>query len=249
MTDIVFLTGIPVDHVLARLADADGDEINSGKLQNPDSSAMLAVNAFGWFIERPALLPPFPELEGVFPASMVEVEFKARFPWRGGRHPSLDAAVETATHFIGIESKRYEPFRDTKSVNFSDAYDRPVWGENMGPFEKMRDQLRSRDIKFDYLDAAQLVKHAFGLVTEGVRRKKTPALVYLYSEPARLAGKDIHPEAIDRHRQEVREFGLAVAGAEVGFSAVSYREWIGTWGSADETVVAHGRRLLDVFAP
>lgn len=129
---------------------------------------MLAVNTFGFFINQPALLPPFPGLEDVFPAQWVEVEFKARFPWRGGRHPSLDAVAETATHFIGIESKRYEPFRDSKSVNFSDAYSRPVWGERMGSFEKMRDDLKTGAAQFHYLDATQLVKHAFGLVAEGV---------------------------------------------------------------------------------
>lgn len=102
MADPEFLSGVPSDHVLARLAQADGDEIKSGKMFSPESSAFLAVNTFGWFIPDPALIPAFPGLEHAYPASMVEVEFKARFPWRGRRHPSLDAAAETATHFIGI---------------------------------------------------------------------------------------------------------------------------------------------------
>lgn len=44
-----------------------------------------------------------------------------RFPWAGGRHPWLDAAVETERYLIGVESKRFEPFRDAKSVRLSDA--------------------------------------------------------------------------------------------------------------------------------
>jgi hypothetical protein len=52
-----FLPGIPASHVLARLAKAGGKEVESGKLLIPESSAALAVNCFGWFIERPETLP------------------------------------------------------------------------------------------------------------------------------------------------------------------------------------------------
>jgi hypothetical protein len=60
MTEDPFLPGVPVAHVCARLAAAGGDEIDSGKFAHPKSSAALAVNAFGWFIERPMDLPPHP---------------------------------------------------------------------------------------------------------------------------------------------------------------------------------------------
>ncbi len=249
MADPVFLPGVPAEHVLGRLAQADGDEIESGKIFSPDSSAFLAVNTFGWFIPHPALIPAFPGLEHAYPATMVDVEFSARFPWRGGRHPSLDAVIETPTFLIGVESKRFEPFRDTKSVDFSDAYSRPVWGDNMGPYERLRDQLRGGTTRFRYLDAAQLVKHAFGLVTEGRRSSKAPVLVYLFAEPAQLGGKDIEPEAIARHRAEVMEFEQTVAGSEVAFHHTSYRDWIETWSASADTVIAHGQRLLDAFKP
>jgi len=234
---------------MARLAQADGDEIKSGKIFSPESSAFLAVNTFGFFVQQPALIPAFPGLEDTYPATMVDVEFQARFPWRGGRHPSLDAVVETSTHLIGIESKRFEPFRDTKSVNFADAYDRPVWGLHMRPYEILRDQLRGGTTRFRYLDACQLVKHAFGLVTEAGRRKKSPALAYLFAEPAQLVGKDIEPDAIAHHRAEVMVFQQAVAGAEVAFHHISYRDWIRTWSASSDTVIAHGQRLLDAFSP
>ncbi|MCI1142060.1 hypothetical protein MOP88_06705 [Sphingomonas sp. WKB10] len=149
------------------MTKAGGNEIESGKLDSQESSAALAVNAFGWFIERPDDLPPFPGLADLgWPAVRVDVERQMRFPWRGGRHPWLDAAVETSSHVIGIESKRFEPFRDAKTVNLSDAYDRDVWGDQMTPFTAMRDRLRAGDGAYHHLDAAQLVKHAFGLVTE-----------------------------------------------------------------------------------
>jgi hypothetical protein len=61
----LFLPGVPSDYVLARLSAAGGREVESGKFSSPESSAALAVNAFGWFIQRPSLLPPLPGLEDI----------------------------------------------------------------------------------------------------------------------------------------------------------------------------------------
>lgn len=142
-----FLPGVPDELIRAALAAAGGNEIESGKLDSLESSAALAVNAFGWFINRPSDLPAFPTLADIdWPATRVDVERQMRFPWRGGRHPWLDAAVETQMHLVGVESKRFEPFRDAKSVNLSAAYDRDVWGGRMAPFTRMRDRLRAGEV-------------------------------------------------------------------------------------------------------
>lgn len=244
-----FLHGVPADHVAHRLRAAGGKEIESGKLTSPESSAALAVNTFGWFAERPHLLPPLPGLGDVGLPTMVDVEYWARFPWAGGRHPWLDAVVETDTHLIGVESKRYEPYRDRKRVSLSPAYDRPVWGDGMRPFEQMRDRLRSGATRFEYLDAAQLVKHAFGLVTDARRRARKPALLYLYAEPSHLSGTALPPASFDAHRREITAFAEEVAGAEVQFSAGSYREWLSGWASCGTHVAAHGRAIAAVFQP
>lgn len=241
------LPGVPEDLVHAALAVAGGNEIEGGKLDSQESSAALAVNAFGWFLERPADLPPFPPLADLdWPAHRVDVERQMRFPWRGGRHPWLDAAIETATHLIGVESKRFEPFRDTKTVNLSDAYDRDVWGDGMKPFTAMRDALRGGDIALTYLDAAQLVKHAFGLVTEGNRVGKKPVLLYLYAEPTMRGTSAITPDTLARHRAEIARFDTAVAGAAVRFAACSYLEWLAGWtGNARH----HADALVERFQP
>lgn len=242
-----FLSGVPEDLVRAALDKAGGNELKSGKFESPESSAALAANTFGWFIRRPAELPPFPSLPDVdWPADAVQVERQMRFPWRGGRHPWLDASVETATHVIGVESKRFEPFRDVKTVHLPPAYDGGTrgWGENMAPFASMRDALRSGAQRFRYLDGAQLVKHAFGLVTEGGRLGKRPVLVYLYAEPSRRGSTPISPQAIELHRAEIARFAAAVSGAEVRFAACAYGEWLREWtGDA----AAHAQALRVEF--
>jgi hypothetical protein len=243
-----FLSGVPVSYVLARLAKAGGKEIESGKLSSPESSAALAVNCFGWFIERPQQLPPLIGLETAGVPELVDVEFCARFPWAGGRHPWLDAVVQTPTTLIGIESKRFEPFRDVKSVTLSKAYDGP-WGDKMKGYERMRDRLGSGIERFVHLDAAQLLKHAFGLVTEGGRRNRKPALFYLFAEPAARNGRAIAQDDLAGHRSEIARFAEAVAGDEVIFHSASYREWLGTWRLLDRDIAAHGRAVMKSFEP
>jgi hypothetical protein len=226
LTEDPFLPGVPVAHVCARLAAAGGDEIGSGKFAHPESSAALAVNAFGWFIERPMDLPPLPGTGAMGTPERVEVEYCARLPWSGGRHPWLDAVVITPTHLIGVESKRFEPFRDTKTVSLSSAYDRLVWGGRMDRFAAMRDALRSGELPFRHLDAAQLVKHAFGLVTEARRLSRRPVLFYLYAEPKERGQRRIAAEDHRRHRDEIAAFIQVVDGDEVTFLSASYRRWI-----------------------
>jgi hypothetical protein len=245
----LFLPGVPIDYVLDRLAKAGGKEIESGKFLSSESSAALAVNCFGWFVEQPDQLPPLKGLERAGVPEMVDIEFCARFPWTGGRHPWLDAVVQTSSTLIGIESKRFEPFRDVKAVSLSDAYDRPVWGPNMKGFERMRDRLRSGEDRFVHLDAAQLVKHAFGLVTEGRRRNRVPALLYLFAEPASQNGRPIAQNDLVRHRDEIAHFAEAVAGDDVTFHSTSYGEWLETWRGLDSRIAAHARTIIEAFAP
>jgi hypothetical protein len=249
MSGDLFVPGIPVDHVLRRLNLAGGKEVSSGKFASAESSAALAVNTFGWFIERPHLFPSFPGVATLGSVDRVDIEYCARFPWSGGRHPWLDAIVETTDTLIGVESKRFEPYRDRKAVSLSAAYDRPVWGDAMQPFQAMRDQLRSGGKQFAMLDATQLVKHAFGLVTDAGRKQKRAILLYLYAESPRFKGASLGSEAFEQHRAEIAAFDDAVAGAAVAFHAVSYREWLQSWSDENEELVAHREAILQRFKP
>ncbi len=241
----MFLPGVPEEHVLERLLQAGGDEIGSGRFDSPDSSAALAVNALGWFIDRPHSLPPFPGAE-TGPSESVEIEYCARFPWKGGTHPWLDAAVLTATHLVGIESKRFEPFRNRKTATFSDAYDRPVWGSRMQRHGELRDALRSGALGYRHLDAAQLVKHAYGLVTDARRIGRAPVLFYLFAKPTTRGAHSIPPADHARHRDEIADFASRIAGDEVLFASASYREWL---SAAQGPAAAHAAAVIARFDP
>lgn len=249
----VLLSGIAPHLIHAAYGNAPGNELVSGKFFSPESSSALAANAFGLFLDRPADLPPLVGCEGLqWPARSVQLEAIVRFPWSGGHHPCLDALVETEDALIGVESKRYEPFRSKKEANFSEAYWRPVWGEDMRRYEDLRDRLRARDVAFSMLDAAQLIKHAFGLRTAVHRddkRGKRPVLFYLYAEPARWPDEQpIDATQHASHRAEIEHFASLVEGDEVSFRFASYRELLSTWARNEaEHVRNHATAVAERF--
>lgn len=249
------LDGVLLQHLDERIIfeayrSAPGNELESGKLGSPESSAALVANGFGLFLPAPQLLPPLPGVDARWPPTSLTLEGIARFPWAGGRHPCLDVLLETPDAIIGIESKRYEPFRAKSAAALSPAYWRPVWGERMQGFERMRDRLRDKEARFDHLDAAQLVKHAFGLRTAAGRVGKRAALLYVHYEPqAWPDGRPVPITAHARHRQEIADFAAAVAGDEVAFARLTWGEVLAAWASSeDDGIRHHAKAMLGHFA-
>lgn len=246
MTDPSFLPGVPAEVVLTALRRSPGNELASGKFASPESSAALVANAFGWFLLRPKLLPPLPGVPMGQPEE-VEIEAEMRFPWSGGRHPWMDAAITTPTTLVGVESKRYEPYRPGKASSFSEAYDSRDWGKGMARFTAMRKSLAEGRQVYRSLDAVQLVKHAYGLKTQSVKRARGAVLVYLYAEPAEWAsGKKVSSDAIVRHRAEVADFARAVRGDDVTFVALRWSDLLSQW-SKEPALFAHATALRGWF--
>ncbi|MEN3974291.1 hypothetical protein [Emcibacter sp. SYSU 3D8] len=252
------LNHLPAERILAEYASAPGNEIASGKFVSKESSAALAANTFGLFLDHPGDLPRLPGTEECgWPAGRVGLEKVVRFPWRGGLHPCLDALIETGTALIGVESKRFEPFRPKQLGEFSDAYMRPKWGDAMRGYESIRDLYRQNASPFTMLDAAQLVKHAFGLRSEAERRHRAgnprvPILYYLYAEPASwpVGGKVIGPEIHEAHRQEIQLFAKLVAGDEVEFHSCSYSRLLAAWSSSSSPDIRdHAAAIVGHFKP
>ncbi|MCV2870365.1 hypothetical protein OEW28_17255 [Defluviimonas sp. WL0002] len=250
-----FLPGVPIEKVRSAYDHAAGNEIESGKFWSPESSSALAANTFGWFLERPKALPRLPVSLIASPVKEVRLEAEMRFPWAGGKHPWLDAVLVTDDLLIGIESKRYEPFRGgKKGLGFTDAYDRPVWGDSMARYCAVRDELKSGALCYEALDAAQLVKHAYGL-RSAVHRENgpwhglRPVLFYLYAEPVSWpGGRPVDALKKAKHRSMIDNFAGRVAGDEVAFIALDYASLVASWAqAADAHLAAHATNLAAEF--
>jgi hypothetical protein len=125
----------------------------------------------------------------------------------------------------------------------------------MGPYERLRDNLRKGKILFKHLDAAQLIKHAFGLRTAVQPGKpyagKRPVLFYLFAEPSSWPDADPIPIAsLQRHRAEIEEFAASTADSEVEFRHCTYAELLQTWAASENLeLVAHAKAVAERFAP
>ena len=255
-----FLPGVPGPQIEKIVAAAPGNEIKTGRFDSPVSSAALAVNAFGFFLNRAQDLPPLPGCkQDAWPATSLALEEKVRFPWKCGRHPHLDVLITTPSALIGIESKRFEPFRDRKKgqrPHFSDAYWRKVWGNRMQGYEGIRDRLRDNRELYASLDAAQLVKHAFALRTRVNRKAECqglkPVLFYLYAEPEvwPRSRMPVDQEKKGQHRKEIETFAKEVEGDEVRFISYSYRELLANWKhSRMPEIHTHAEAVTQRFSP
>jgi len=126
------------------------------------------------------------------------------------------------------------------------AYDRNVWGEGMEPWLDMQDSLRRNPLSYRYLDAAQLVKHAFGLSAEAKRVNRSPVLLHLYAGPARVPAS-----ACSEHRAEIESFSTAARGARIRFAATSWADWLDRFAvpTAPPAGRAHAEALRLKFQP
>jgi hypothetical protein len=241
-----FLPDLPEERILAALSRSPGNELRSGKFDSPESSAALVANAFGRFLDRPADLPALPGVPAGA-VDRVDLEVEMRFPWSGGRHPWLDVGLVTRTTLVGIESKRYEPFRPARQTGFSDVYDRPVWGPNMARYTGLAAELIEGSADYRHLDAVQLVKHAYGLRTRAQKRALGAVLVYLYAEPAVWSsGKPVDGAQKQRHRAEIARFGARVAGDDVVFVPLRWGDLLAQWGQVPQ-LRAHVAALRQRF--
>ena len=253
-----FLPGVPRKQIEEIYHAAPGNEIASGKFDSPESSAALAANTFGFFLNRPGDLPSLPGCEDAeWPASSLALEKEVRFPWRARwGHPVLDVLIATSSALIGIESKRFEPFRDDPEAHFSDTYWRKVWGDCMNGYQRVRDALHENEGLYMSLKADQLVKHALGLRTRTRPGKQyaglSPVLVYLYAEPDLLpnSNKPIDDEAKAIHRDEIRHFAQSVQGDEVRFVVCTYRDLLAMWSrNANPQIREHARAVACRYSP
>ena len=218
----------------ADLHQGDGNELE-GKFRAAHSSSALAVNTFAPFKSRPAELP----LPGASGFTDIKFERKCPHGLVGRRSPNLDVLADGPNGVVAIESKCLEPLTP-HLAKFAPAYDSQIIDERRQSawFREMH-RLIENPRSYKWLDAAQLVKHAFGLAYTFPNQRVT--LIYLYWEPSNPGAHPIFAE----HRAEVTRFATSVTGGGPEFVAMSYPELWKLWESyaGSEWHHAHVDRL------
>jgi hypothetical protein len=202
----------------ADLQQGDGHELK-GKFRAAHSSSALAVNTFAPFRSRLAALT----LAGGGGFTNLCFERKCPHGLLGRRPPNLDVVVESPSGIVAIESKCLEHL-GSHTAKFAPAYHAEITDRrrDMPWFREML-RLTAAPRSYRWLDAAQLIKHAFGLAHTFVDRPVT--LLYLFWEPS-------NPEAhatFAEHRVEVARFAASIRGSGPDFIAMSYPELWRTW--------------------
>jgi hypothetical protein len=215
------------------IEEGDGDELvekgGPAKMQAVHSSAALAVNVFHYWRHQLNLQPISAAL-GLLGEVGVSLGFEAKRPIMDNpdrtifkTDPNLDVVIQCGpgSRFreIAIECKFTEPYRpgkpEEKGLKWPYFRERTLW-EDIPACREFAATIKSRDDHFQYLHAAQLVKHILGLKHRN--GKGGFHLVYLWY--------DAPYEAADRHRQEIAEFQKIVTADGIAFSATTFQDAI-----------------------
>ncbi|MGB6201011.1 MAG: hypothetical protein WA871_00890 [Candidatus Acidiferrales bacterium] len=209
----------PHPDTLTDFQSGDGDELGRGerrgKMQALHSSSALVVNVFDYWRVRPLAW-----LAGAMslPSEPLSLRFEAQFhTGLRGNPPNLDLALALADgRTIAVESKFTEPYAHANQAEpFKDKYfpiGSDLWrGHGLPRCQALADRLHRSELKFERLNAAQLLKHALGLAQSAVGKF---GLFYLWY--------DFPSGEATQHGNEVKEFTDAI-GSELDFRALTYQ--------------------------
>jgi hypothetical protein len=220
---------------LVDIGNGDGGEVkprlrDDGSWQRPKlhsaySSAGLALNVFGpWRLEPTSLT-----IAGCTGFEALTFEKQLRI-FRGGRAPNLDVFLTAPGRALAIESKLTEHLDRKPPAEFSDAYDR-LAGKVDPSWWAMYERLKDEPEAFTYLDAAQLVKHYFGLKTYCSKTAGRATLLYLYWKPE--DADEGYPE-LGVHAREAVEFREGVCDPVVAFETLTYPDLWESWSELSQ---------------
>lgn len=225
------------------LRSGAGKELE-GKFRSAYSSSALVVNTFGPWRTK----PDSPKLFGR--GGFSSLKFEAVCPvWKNRKyitHPHLDVLIE-GDNVLAIESKCTE-WMKPKTAELADSYDdlKPPPDDRKSPFAPWFDEmerLREKPRSYQYLDAAQLIKHAFGLLRHFEMREIL--LIYLFWEPS---NQESWPECSE-HRKEVDSLANKVAPSCVKLFPLAYRHLWREAGPFAPEHLAYLRTRYDLEVP
>lgn len=230
------MPGLPLLEIERDLRSGAGRELD-GKLCAAHSSAALAANTFGPWRTAPGSLT----IAGI--SGFRSIRFEVTCPiWPSRTPPHLDLLAEGDV-IVAVESKCTEWMKPKPAV-FSDSYEklRPTdEHSNWAPWFEQMQRVRGRS---QFFDAAQVIKHAFGLLT--CYGDRDVRLVYVYWEP-RNAGD--WPQC-RQHRDQAADMAARVSQSTVQLVPMGYRELWDEWqNSAHHLHYLRNRYDLEVSQP
>lgn len=206
------IPGLDLEDFRVDFDQGSGNEL-AGKFRAVHSSSALAANVFGPFKRRPG------DLSLCGKEGFETVDFERKCPvglMQARTPPNLDLVAEAAKYVVAVESKCLEHF-GRKTPKFADAYRDEITDERRnGPWFAEMLRLRDRPDAYQHLDAAQLIKHAFGLANTFKGIEVT--LLYLFWEPANSNQWSL----LNKHRTEVESFAARVRGGFPRFTWMTY---------------------------
>jgi len=232
LEDNLFLRSIS-EETKKELKKGDGNELSTKngkpKIQALYSSSALAINVFDFLRKEKRTDIVMNIFANLFDNKTTNtdrvlqgvVRFEMKVPIEGikGKSPNIDVAivsyVDTICKVIAIESKFAEPYRGNKAVNFSEQYFQKqfIW-KKIPHIRRLADFLNNQERSFNYLDAAQLIKHILGLIS----KPENFCLLYLWY--------DVPGEEGCYHREEVEYFKEVVEKDGIKFHHMTYQELI-----------------------
>jgi hypothetical protein len=204
------------------------------------SSSALQVNTFAPFRSRIGDLV-------LFGASrFASLRFEAQLATGLARSPNIDVLCEGGD-VVAIESKCLEFLYPGAAKDARRKASQPPFRPSYAAiehhldsnFRQLYDEIRGDPGIFAPVDAAQLVKHCFGLRMAYGRRPII--LAYLFWEPS-----DSNRYAVfAQHRHQIARVAEILSGSSVSFAAMSYAELFQTWldASAPQWLADHIAKL------
>lgn len=221
------IPGVMLEDVRADLEGGDGNELE-GKFRAPHSSSALTINTFARFraTDTATEIGPHGHLR------VSAFEHKCHHGLSGTRAPNLDM-LAVGAGIVGVESKFME-YLAPKTAKFSPMYVDEMPALRRGAYYRHMLELLERPTTYRRLDAAQLIKHAYGLTNAFPDQPVT--LLYLFWEPENASAFKEFAE----HRTEILSFEKQVEGDRVSFEALSYPELWRAWDALDSPAWLHG---------
>ncbi|MEX0826156.1 MAG: hypothetical protein WD184_05340 [Acidimicrobiia bacterium] len=193
----------------AEFAAGAGGELD--RLTSLRSSSCLAINVFS-----PWRGSPGPVLDALgWNVSQAPLQFEARQPTGlGGVAPHLDVLASGTGKALGIECKFLELYAEARNTFRPSYFDRDGLWRGLPRAEALARSIAEGLVRFRWLAAGQLVKHALGL------SKNQPDGFAL-----RLVWYRVEGPIADALETEIADFGRAV-GEELSFEAITYQRLI-----------------------